>query len=109
MEHAPELLDHVLHSGRRNSASASRNMNHVAHANEKGAGVDATFERSSPLKLYAGYKEKADGGIEVKNKNVAITDISMYLPRGFPDGRIPACQHPGARVATSSFLFDVPF
>ncbi|KYN33152.1 hypothetical protein ALC56_12485, partial [Trachymyrmex septentrionalis] len=101
VEHAPGLLDHVLRPGRRNSASASRYMNHVAHANEKGAGVDATFKRSTasltlglPLKLYAGYKEKADGGIRVKN---------------FPDGRIPACQHPRARVVTSSFLSDVPF
>ncbi|KYN10807.1 hypothetical protein ALC57_17007 [Trachymyrmex cornetzi] len=89
MEHAPGLLDHVLRPGRRNSASASRNMNHVAHANEKGAGVDVTFKRSTaslhssrlPLKLCAGYKEKADDGIGVKN----------------------------ARVVTSSFLSDVPF
>lgn len=35
-EHAPGLSDRVLRPGRRNSvASATRNMNHVAHANVK--------------------------------------------------------------------------
>lgn len=45
--HAPGLLDHVLRPGRRNStASASRNMNHVAHANEKvRAGVERYLQK----------------------------------------------------------------
>ncbi|TGZ38400.1 hypothetical protein DBV15_06749 [Temnothorax longispinosus] len=47
-KHAPGLLDHVLRPGRRNSAARppTRNMNHVAHANEKvRAGVERYLQK----------------------------------------------------------------